>query len=135
MSDAAQTDKPNIWENPSPSLTHTIARYVGVVSSGGAAVLWVLVMWLPSAREVLGSWSPMVVGVILMFLAIIGALAALRGHANAMLGLFLAAFLPVGGVLIWANHWMRWIGVLNLLYLVAGMIVRWTAAPRERESE
>jgi hypothetical protein len=84
-------------------------------------------MWLPSEREVLGHFG--VVGaVVMLFVAILGVIAALRGHGNFMLALFLAAFLPIGAFMLWTTAPMyRLLGLLNLAYLAAGFVVRRTA--------
>jgi len=99
-------------------------QVLGAIVSSITALIWLAVLWLPSEREVLGHFG--VVGAVLMlFFAILGALAAHRGHANLMLGMFLAAFLPIGAYMLWTLQSMyRWIGLLNLIYLGAAVLVR-----------
>lgn len=112
-------------------------QVLGAVVSSITALVWLAVLWLPSEREVLGHFG--VVGaVVMLFFAILGALAAHRGHSNLMLGMFMAAFLPIGAFMLYTEQSMyRWIGLLNLLYLLAAIIVRVTrsaAVPQTAET-
>lgn len=109
-----------------PNLIRLAAQLLGGLISAATALIWLGVLWLPSERDVLGHFG--VVGAVLMlFFAIMGALAAHRGHANLMLGMFLAAFLPIGAFMLWTTETMyRWLGLLNLAYLVTAIVVRVT---------
>ena len=100
------------------------AQLLGAAISGATALIWLGVLWLPSEREVLGHFG--VVGAaVMLFIAILGVIAALRGHGNLMLAMFLAAFLPVGAFMLWTTAPMyRLLGLLNLCYLVTAFIVR-----------
>ncbi|MGD8809475.1 MAG: hypothetical protein PVG24_07700 [Gammaproteobacteria bacterium] len=104
------------------------AQLIGALVSAVTALIWLGVMWLPSEREVLGHFG--VVGaVVMLFVAILGVIAALRGHGNFMLALFLAAFLPIGAFMLWTTAPMyRLLGLLNLAYLAAAIVVRRTTA-------
>ena len=103
-----------------------IARLLGALISAVTALIWLGVLWLPSEREVLGNFA--VVGaVVMLFIALLGAMAAIRGHGNFMIGLFLAAFLPVGAFMLWTTEPMyRWLGLLNLAYFATAVTVRVT---------
>lgn len=102
------------------------AQAFGAVVSALTGLIWLAVLWLPSERDVLGHFG--VVGAaIMLFIAILGVLAAHRGHANLMIGMFLAAFLPIGAFMLWTTQPMyRWLGLLNLLYFAAAILVRVT---------
>lgn len=104
------------------------AQVIGALVSGVTALIWLGVLWLPSEREVLGHFG--VVGAALMlFFAVLGVIAAHRGHGKFMIAMFIAAFLPVGAFMLWTTQPMyRWLGLLNLIYLVTAIIVR-TATP------
>jgi hypothetical protein len=113
-----------------------IGQVSGAIVSSITALIWLAVLWLPSEREVLGHFG--VVGAaVMLFIAILGVLSAHRGHGNFMLAMFLAAFLPVGAFMLWTTQPMyRWLGLLNLLYLIAAIVVRSTrsaVATDERE--
>ena len=103
-----------------------LAQAFGAIVSSITGLLWLAVMWLPSEREVLGHFG--VVGAaIMLFIAILGVLAAHRGHAKLMMGMFLAAFLPIGAFMLWTTQPMyQWLGLLNLMYLAAAIVVRIT---------
>ncbi len=109
------------------------AQLIGALVSAVTALIWLGVMWLPSEREVLGHFG--VVGaVVMLFVAILGVIAALRGHGNFMLALFLAAFLPIGAFMLWTTAPMyRLLGLLNLAYLAAGIVVRRTTRAPARD--
>ena len=109
-----------------------VARCGGGLISAVTALIWLGVLWLPSERDVLGHFG--VVGaVVMLFIALLGVMAAARGHGNFMTGLFLAAFLPVGAFMLWTTEPMyRWLGLLNLAYLATAFIVRATRPQDER---
>jgi uncharacterized membrane protein YqjE len=118
------------------SVLRLFGQVFGAIVSSVTALIWLAVLWLPSEREVLGHFG--VVGaVVMLFVAILGVLSAHRGHGNFMLAMFLAAFLPIGAYMLWTTQPMyRWLGLLNLLYLVAAIVVRSTrreAAVGDRE--
>jgi hypothetical protein len=101
-----------------------IGRASGVVGAFGAAVLWVLAIWLPSAADILASWS-VAVAVLMLIVALLALMAAINGHGNFMLAMFLAAFLPIGAFLLYADHWLRWVGVFDLILFAGAMLTRY----------
>ncbi len=106
-----------------------IARGFGGVSAGVACLFWVAAMWMPSTQSVLSGWS-FAVAALMLLLSIVAVIASMRGHGNVMLAMFLASFLPVGAYLIRVDHWLHWVGVLNVVLLVAALVTRWTAPRR-----
>ena len=112
------------------SFPQILGRGLGAFASATSAVLWLLAVWSPDTREMLaGGWTLIVVN-LLIVASVVGVIASVRGHGNVMLAAFLLSFLPVGAVLLQSDHWLRWIGILNLLLLVAALVTRWTR-PRE----
>jgi len=103
------------------------ARGVGAFAAAATALLWIAAMWAPSMQAVLSGWS-FAVASMMAFFAIFAVIASVRGHGNVMLAMFLASFLPVGAYLIRVDHWLRWVGVLNLILLLAALFTRWAAA-------
>jgi hypothetical protein len=103
-------------------------QLLGMIASSATALIWLAVLWLPSERDVLGHFG--VVGAVLMlFFAILGVIAAYRGHDKLMLAMFIAAFLPIGAFMLYTTQSMyRWLGLLNLIFLGAAIIVRVTRA-------
>lgn len=102
------------------------ARSCGALAAALTALLWVAAMWAPSTRSVLSGWS-FAVAFMMAFFAIFAVIASIRGHGNVMLAMFLASFLPVGAYLIQVDHWLRWVGILNLILLLAALFTRWAA--------
>jgi len=98
-------------------------RAIGAVSGAGVAVLWMLGMWVPDTGLELTGIN-FVVGMLMALFALFAAIASVRGHAVVLVVLFVASFLPVGLALIGADHWLAWIGRLNVGYLVAAALIR-----------
>jgi hypothetical protein len=110
-----------------------IGRAVGALVAAIAAVMWVYAMWAPDVRAILAGWS-LPVAMLMMFLSLLAVIAAIRGHGNMMLAMFLGSFLPVGAVLMRVDHWLSWIGVLNLILCAAALVTRWTSPRQPTES-
>ena len=123
----------SVNHSASGGVLRTFGRLLGIVASSITALIWLAVLWLPSERDVLGHFG--VVGAALMlFFAILGVIAAHHGHGKLMLAMFLAAFLPIGAFMLWTTQPMyRWLGLLNLIYLGAVIIVRVTR-PKDVET-
>ena len=68
---------------------------------------------------------------LVVFLMILSALlviiASIKKNSTALLVMFFIAFLPVGLYVIAIPHWIRWIGLVDLGYLVAGLLLRLSA--------
>lgn len=105
-------------------------RAVGVVCGAGVAAGWVMAMWFPEAGLPL-SGMPLVVALMMLLLAIIGVIASVHGHAIVLVLVFVASFLPVGFHLLGLPNWFRWIGWLNVGFVLAGLLV-WAGAPARR---
>jgi hypothetical protein len=97
-----------------------IGRGAGALTGAIAAVLWAYAMWVPSTRSIFAGFSFAVAFLMLLF-SLLAVIAAIRGHGNMMLAMFIASFLPVGAYLIQADHWLRWIGFLDLILLGAAL--------------
>lgn len=109
-----------------PGFVQIMGRSLGAFASATAAVLWLLAIWAPDTRDTLaGGWT-LIVANLLIIVCVVAVIASVRGHGNVMLMAFLLSFLPVGAVLLQSEHWLRWIGVLNLVQLVAALLTRWT---------
>jgi hypothetical protein len=55
----------------------------------------------------------------------------MKGHSTVLFVVFIASFLPIGAYLLGVNHWLRWVGVLNVLILVAVLMIRLSARARK----
>lgn len=98
-------------------------RAIGAAAGAGGAVLWMLWIWMPDSGLALTGMN-FVVGLLMTLFALLAVIASVRGHPAALLVLFVASFLPVGLLLIRADHWLAWIGRLNLGYLLAAALIR-----------
>lgn len=109
-----------------PSFLQIMGRSLGAFASATAAVLWLLAVWSPDTGGILAGVWTLLVAHVLIVVSVVAVIASVRGHGNVMLAAFLLSFLPVGVYLLYHDHWLRWIGVFNLLLLVAAFVTRWT---------
>ncbi|MEE8388746.1 MAG: hypothetical protein V3R65_09235 [Acidiferrobacterales bacterium] len=98
-----------------------VAKITGVVSGVGACASWSVAMWMPSPALPL-SGVAIAVALFMAVLAIIAVIASVRGHGITLIVLFFASFFPIGLFLLGIPGWVRVIGVLNLGYLIAGLV-------------
>ncbi len=111
---------------PKLRLTLNLAgRALAGLSAGSMAILWLAAIWLPGAGDVLGNWAVLVAALLLMA-ALLAVVAAVNGHANLMLAMFLASFLPVGAFLLYTDHWLRWVGICCLVLLLGSLMTRFS---------
>jgi hypothetical protein len=84
-------------------------------------------MWLWALGTPQGTFSlsavHIAIGVLMMLFAIFAVIASVRGHGLALLIVFIMSFFPVGAYLYGIPHWLHWIGVSNLGFLVAGLLI------------
>lgn len=99
-----------------------LGRALGLVCSAALAGIWAFVLWVPS-----GGFSVEGVNVVggLMFLAlaVFAAIASVHGHATVIALVFLASFFPIGVSLMPRDHWLHWVGWLDLGLLVAAVLL------------
>ncbi len=108
------------------TLTYHAGRIIGATSGVAACGLW---LWALGTPQGTFSLSPVhiAVGVLMMLFAIFAVIASVRGHGLALIIMFIMSFFPVGGYLFGIPDWLRWIGVLNLGFLVAGLMILYSA--------
>ena len=99
-----------------------LGRALGLVCGAALAGIWALVLWVPS-----GGFSVEGVNVVgaLMFvaLAVFAAIASVYGHATVIALVFLASFFPIGVSLLPRDHWLHWVGWLDLGLLIAAVLL------------
>jgi hypothetical protein len=105
-------------------------RGLGALSGAITGVIWVYVIWFPSSGLTLSGVSVLVAGLMALF-AIVGVIAAVKAHSTVLFVVFIASFLPIGAYLLGADHWLRSVGVLNVLTLVAVLMIRLSARARK----
>ncbi len=98
-----------------------IGKFTGVVSGVGACASWIFAMWAPVPTFPL-SGVAFAVALLMAMLAIMAVIASIHGHGITLLVLFFASFFPIGLYLLGDPDWIRVIGILNLGYLIAGLI-------------
>lgn len=96
----------------------------GVVLAGA----WVVALWVPAAGLPLTGIS-IVTALLLVVLALFAGVAAMHGHGVVVGLLFLASFFPVGAFLMPTDHWLKWVGWIDLGLLVAALAI-WLTAPK-----
>ena len=101
---------------------NAFGRAFGALCGAVLSVAWVFALWVPAARLTLSGVS-VVVALLLAVFAVFATIASLRGHAVVVVLLFLASFFPIGAYLMPADHWLRWVGWLDLGLLLAAVLM------------
>jgi hypothetical protein len=70
----------------------------------------------------------------MMLFSIFAVIASVRGHGVALVVMFIMSFFPVGAYLFGIPHWLRWIGVTDLGFLVAGLMILYST-PKAAEHQ
>ena len=111
-----------------------VGKITGVVSGVGACASWTVAIWTPTPVLPL-SGVAFAVALLMSMLAIIVVIASVHGHGITLIVLFFASFFPIGLFLLGVPGWVRVIGVLNLGYLIAGLVAwRMPCASERSES-
>ena len=108
------------------NLTFNTGKIIGAASGVAACALWLWALGTPQGTFSLSAVH-IAIGVLMMLFAIFAVIASIRGHGLALLIMFIMSFFPVGGYLFGVPHWYRWIGILNLGFLVAGLMILYSA--------
>jgi hypothetical protein len=115
-------------------LTNMLGRAIGAFSGALLCVCWLYVMWVPTAGLHLTGVS-FVVAFLLALAGLFSVIAAVRGHSIVLILAFLASFFPIGVTLVQVNHWLQWVGWLDVGLGVGGglmwMTTRVSPPPRD----
>jgi len=105
------------------NLLYKTGQITGVATGVLSGLLWLATLWDPSSPF---SFSPASFIVVLgmLLIAILVVIASIKGNSTMLLVLFFIAFLPIGLYVIGVPHWVRWVGLANVGYLVAGLLLR-----------
>jgi len=99
-----------------------IGKIIGIVSGIIVGSMWAIAMWSGSV-----DWThPLavfVVAIIMLMLSIAVVIGSMREHHRALIFIFVASFFPIGLYLFTLDHWINWIGVLNIGHLLAGVLM------------
>jgi hypothetical protein len=107
-------------------------RALGAMCGVAIAAAWAVAIWFPEAGLPLAGIT-VVVALLMLLLAVVGIIASVHGHALVLIVVFSASFVPVGLMLLDLDNWFRWIGGLNLGFLLAGLLVWGSARRRSRD--
>lgn len=107
-----------------------VGKFIGIMSGIGACASWTVAMWIPDPSLPL-SGIAFFVALLMAILAIIAVIASIHGHGIALIVLFFASFFPIGLFLLGISGWVWVIGILNLGYLISGLVA--LRMPREIE--
>jgi len=105
-----------------------LGRAVGLVCSAALASAWAYVLWVPSAGLTLTNFN-VVTALLFVVLALFAGIAAVHGHAAVIALAFVASFFPIGVSLLPRDHWLQWVGWLDLGLLVSAVLI-WLSRPR-----
>lgn len=78
-------------------------------------------MWMP-ASPLAFTGIAFFVALLMLIFSIIAVIASLQGHGITLIVLFVASFFPIGWFLLGSADWVRVIGLLNVGYLIAGLV-------------
>lgn len=109
-----------------------LGRIVGVGCAAGLASAWAFVLWVPSAGLTLTNLN-VVTALFFVVLAVFAGVAAVHGHAVVIALVFLASFFPIGVSLMARDHWLQWVGWLDLGLLISALLI-WLSRPRAAAS-
>ena len=107
------------------TLSQYAGKIIGAASGIAACGLWLWVLGTPQDTFSLSAVH-IAVGVLMMLFAIFAVIASVRGHGPALVVMFIMSFFPVGAYLFGIPHWLRWIGVSDLGFLVAGLMIMYS---------
>jgi len=111
-------------KNPASSaLFYKAAQIIGVISGLSGCLLWLLTIGDPASTFSFSTASFAVVFVMIL-ISIIAIIASIKGHGTMLIVLFAVSFFPIGLYVIAIPHWLRWVGLVNIGYLIAGLLIR-----------
>lgn len=105
-----------------------LARGLGVLCALVLSGAWTFVLWVPAAGLTLSGVS-VVMALLLVVFAVFAGVASAYGHAVVVALLFLASFFPIGAFLLPTDHWLRYVGWVDLGLLLSAALM-WATARR-----
>jgi hypothetical protein len=125
----------NASDNNQIFLPYKLGQLTGIIAGSAASILWMMTLWVPEASFSFNIAS-MAVVLLMIVLAIIVIVASLKGHSTVLIVIFGISFFPIGLYVLGIPHWIQWVGLANIVYLLAGVII-WRFKPhttKERAS-
>ena len=113
------------------TLSQYAGKIIGAASGVAACGIWLWALGTPQGPFSLSA-ANIAIGVLMMMVAIFAVIASVRGHGPVLVVMFIMSFFPVGAYLFGIPHWLRWIGVVDVGFLVAGLMI-WYSTPKTVE--
>jgi hypothetical protein len=110
------------------TLSQYAGKIIGAASGVAACGIWLWALGTPQGPFSLSA-ANIAIGVLMMMVAIFAVIASVRSHGRVLVVMFIMSFFPVGAYLFGIPHWLRWIGVVDLGFLVAGLMI-WYSTPK-----
>jgi len=104
-----------------------LGQVIGITSGIFTCLLWVLMMWELTATFSFSIASYAVV-FIMVLMAIIAMVASLKGRSGVLVVIFGISFFPIGLYVLAVPHWIHWVGLANIGFLLAGIVI-WRFRP------
>lgn len=113
----------DLFGNKYNSLPLLTGRLIGVVAGSLSCLIWIAALWDPASPF---SFSPasLLVVFLMILIGVLAVIASIKGNSTMLLVLFFVAFLPIGLYVIAVPHWIRWVGLANTGFLLAGLLLR-----------
>ena len=105
-----------------------LGRAVGVVCAAALASAWAYTLWVPASGLTLENLN-VVTALFFVVISIFAGIAAVHGHAAVIALVFVASFFPIGVSLLPRDHWLHWVGWLDVGLLVSAVLI-WLSKPR-----
>jgi hypothetical protein len=111
-----------------------LGRMVGLICGAALAGAWAYVLWVPPEGPglTLANFN-VVTALMFVVLAVFAAIAAVHGHAAVIALVFVASFFPIGVSLLARDHWLQWVGWLDLGLLASSLLI-WLGRPKAAAS-
>jgi membrane protein implicated in regulation of membrane protease activity len=78
--------------------------------------------------------ASMAVILIMIVLAVVAIVASLKGHPAVLLVIFGVSFFPIGLYVLGVPHWIQWVGLSNMGYLLASIVIWRFRPPKDEQS-
>lgn len=115
-----------------PTVSLHAGRIVGAASGAAACGMWLWALGTPQGSFTLSALH-IAIGVLMMLFAIFAVIASVRAHGVVLMVIFVMSFFPVGGYLFGIPHWLRWIGVADLGFLLGGLLIWYSTSKASQQ--
>ncbi|HVN53871.1 MAG TPA: hypothetical protein VMT46_06030 [Anaerolineaceae bacterium] len=100
-----------------------MAKAIGVIASIAAIILWIEFIITIQQNPLIVTRETWLIGIVMIILAVAGGATALAGRPFGMILVFVVSFFPVGVYLLGVPSIFRLIGIADLFWLMAGILL------------